>query len=353
MNHTQPTAGIMDKQSFAAFITQKRKAAGMTQEELAGRLYVTHTTVSKWERGLSYPDISLVPAVCRTLQISEHEFFTACDDIGARRQEKDAAHWRLMVWGWQLFFLIGYGITVLTCFICNLAISHRLDWFFIVLASLALAFCLTSLPFFLHHRERAAICLLAASICLLLLLLACGIYTGGDWLGAGFAITAVCLLLPWSLYALWRFYGKHLLLLGFAVLTAWTFLLLTVIALVVKGDWLLSVAYPVAGYCYAFLWAYFAVIRWLPAGGFLKASVCTLITAMILPLSTAFATWLVGPGSDGMTFGAYFDWNDGLLHTVSDGNVVGNRAIFAALLAAAAVLLIIGTIREISKRRKK
>lgn len=187
----ETTTGL-NKQTFAAFIAAKRKAAGMTQEELARQLYVTHTTVSKWERGLSYPDIALVPEVCRLLGITEHEFFTACDDLQHRRQKRDAKHWRRLTLIGQGTLCGGYAVALLTCFICNLAVGHRLDWFFIVLTSLLLAFSLTSLPVFLK-RERAVISLSAATGSLLLLILTCGLYTGGGWLGAGFSIVAACL----------------------------------------------------------------------------------------------------------------------------------------------------------------
>lgn len=43
----------MEKTKFAAYMAEKRKQKGLTQEQLAERLYVTSTTVSKWERGVS------------------------------------------------------------------------------------------------------------------------------------------------------------------------------------------------------------------------------------------------------------------------------------------------------------
>lgn len=87
--------------------------------------------------GLSYPDIALVPEVCRLLGITEHEFFTACDDLQHRRQKRDAKHWRRLTLIGQGTLCGGYAVALLTCFICNLAVGHRLDWFFIVLTSLA------------------------------------------------------------------------------------------------------------------------------------------------------------------------------------------------------------------------
>ena len=50
----------MDKTQFGAFVAQNRKAMGWTQKELAEKLHVTDKAVSKWERGLSYPDVTLL-----------------------------------------------------------------------------------------------------------------------------------------------------------------------------------------------------------------------------------------------------------------------------------------------------
>ncbi len=52
-----------EKRSFGEYLRRKRLELAMTQKDLAQRLYVTESTVSKWERGLSYPDVSLVTAI--------------------------------------------------------------------------------------------------------------------------------------------------------------------------------------------------------------------------------------------------------------------------------------------------
>ena len=41
-------------------IKNLRKAKGLSQEELANRLNVVRQTISKWEKGLSVPDLSLI-----------------------------------------------------------------------------------------------------------------------------------------------------------------------------------------------------------------------------------------------------------------------------------------------------
>ena len=50
-------------------IRTRRQALGLTQEQLAQKLGVSAPAVNKWERALNYPDITLLPALARTLGV--------------------------------------------------------------------------------------------------------------------------------------------------------------------------------------------------------------------------------------------------------------------------------------------
>lgn len=71
----------MNKERLGAFIAGERKALGLTQRDLAARLHVTDKAVSKWERGLSYPDVTLLEPLAAALDLGVEELM-AC-----RRQE--------------------------------------------------------------------------------------------------------------------------------------------------------------------------------------------------------------------------------------------------------------------------
>ena len=337
-----------EKKSFGAYIRKKRQEAGLTQRQLAEQLFVAESTVSKWERGLSYPDVTLIPEVCRRLGISEHEFFAACDDVKGRAQEKDARAWRRTVLAWWWFFAAGYAAALLTCFICDLAIFHRLDWFWIVLTSLMLAFSFTNLPM-LIKRERAVVCMGAASLSLFSLLLACWAYVGDRWILGGLAITAACLALPWTVWALWRFYGKHMAVLTMGTLTLWVFGLLAVIRLFTGGNWLLGFAFPIAAFCLAYLWLYFAAARWLRVNYLLKAGVFALLTAFATPLGNSFSGWMM-PNQKTPALADYFAWGHMLTWTDVNGFSWVNVLVFAVMLVTAWVLLAAGMVLAVKRK---
>lgn len=54
-------------------ISSLRKERNMTQKDLAEKLHVTDKAVSKWERGLNYPDLSILPALAKVLDTSVAE----------------------------------------------------------------------------------------------------------------------------------------------------------------------------------------------------------------------------------------------------------------------------------------
>lgn len=62
--------GKMDNQKFGAFIASIRKEKGWTQLELAKKIKVTDKAVSKWERGLGFPDIQTMEPLAEALGVS-------------------------------------------------------------------------------------------------------------------------------------------------------------------------------------------------------------------------------------------------------------------------------------------
>lgn len=61
------------KTNIGDIISQTRQNKQMTQEEFASRLGVTPQAVSRWERGMGLPDISLVEGICSVLEISANK----------------------------------------------------------------------------------------------------------------------------------------------------------------------------------------------------------------------------------------------------------------------------------------
>lgn len=63
----------IDKEKFGSFVAQLRKEKGLMQKELAEKLCVSDKAVSKWERGLSIPDVTLLIPLAQTLGVTVTE----------------------------------------------------------------------------------------------------------------------------------------------------------------------------------------------------------------------------------------------------------------------------------------
>lgn len=63
----------MDCEKIGNFIMQNRKAKKLTQKQLADKLCVTDRAISRWERGVGTPDISLLITLGEILEVSVNE----------------------------------------------------------------------------------------------------------------------------------------------------------------------------------------------------------------------------------------------------------------------------------------
>lgn len=85
----------MKKQTFGNKIASLRKESGMTQLELAEKMGVTDKAVSKWERDLSFPDVSSIPRLAEIFGVSVDELMqvkAGTEDEPKKRKTEELVH---------------------------------------------------------------------------------------------------------------------------------------------------------------------------------------------------------------------------------------------------------------------
>ena len=88
----------MDQVKIGKYIAGKRKDLGYTQLQLAEKLGMSDKSVSKWERGVCLPDVSVYETLCEELGISLNEFL-AGEDIEAEKVIKKSEENLLKAFG--------------------------------------------------------------------------------------------------------------------------------------------------------------------------------------------------------------------------------------------------------------
>lgn len=77
----------VDEKDMGMFICKLRKENNMTQMELAQQLHVTDKAVSRWERGIGYPDIQLLPALSESWHVSVAELISCKKSLSYSNEE--------------------------------------------------------------------------------------------------------------------------------------------------------------------------------------------------------------------------------------------------------------------------
>ena len=78
----------MDNDRFARTIKNARLKKGYTQSQLADLLKVSNKTISKWETGRGYPDITLLANITSVLKLDYEELLQSNEYIIQKRKKK-------------------------------------------------------------------------------------------------------------------------------------------------------------------------------------------------------------------------------------------------------------------------
>ena len=77
----------MDQIKIGKFIQEMRKNKKITQNDLANKLNITDRAISKWENGICLPDASIMPELCKLLNITVNDLFSG-EIVDIRQNQK-------------------------------------------------------------------------------------------------------------------------------------------------------------------------------------------------------------------------------------------------------------------------
>ncbi len=132
----------MGESKIGPFIAQLRKERKLTQKELAAQLHITDKAVSKWERGLSCPDITLLTSLADILGVTTGELLNGQRSPSAPSEEVEKTIDNALVYAersassklvslrtiWTISFSVSLFLGAIVCAICDIAISGTFTW---------------------------------------------------------------------------------------------------------------------------------------------------------------------------------------------------------------------------------
>ena len=210
--------GNGNNEKIGKFICELRKSQRLTQKDLANKLGVTDKAVSKWERGLSYPDIELLIPLANILGVSTTELLMGEKNACSAQEEtetivNEAFHYSTNNTGSKMNkikqYLFGgisivFLIAIITCVICDYFINEQLTWSLIVISSLVASWLLLLPLFKLKEKVVKSFLIVLSVIIIPYLAVLSMILKSSSVFSLGTSISVA------SLVGLWCIYGVFL-----------------------------------------------------------------------------------------------------------------------------------------------
>ena len=140
----------MDQVRIGRFISETRKAAGLTQMQLAERLNITDRAVSKWERGIAMPDTSIMLELCGILGISVNELLCgekiSMENDSQKNEQlllemaKEAEAKNKTIWKTMWVLLIVSALGMLTSILLTVFLMENETWQLITILGICVVF---------------------------------------------------------------------------------------------------------------------------------------------------------------------------------------------------------------------
>lgn len=209
----------MEENKIGLFIRDRRLALGLTQQQLADKLGVTDKAVSKWERSVSYPDITLLRELAAALEVSVTELLAGERDetSGVPPEVEDVvvdtvayaetARRKNGGWRWWTFIALTAGcliaVLVLGIIYCAAGFDVRPG---VLLAIKSVAFgWAVCYPLLRTERPvRNALIIASVGVCPF-------IWSLGARHPGPFGIVAVSVACAWTVYGSWVLFRRSIL----------------------------------------------------------------------------------------------------------------------------------------------
>lgn len=241
----------MNENRIGQFIAELRKEKKITQKDLATQLHITDKAVSKWERGLSCPDIVLLTSIADILGVTTSELLngeknssvdaeTTVDNILNYAEKtvnkKIVTIQNIVAISFSLVLLLG----VITCSICDMAISHGFTWSLYPIST-SIFVWLISIPVIKFGKKGIMYSLISLSVFIIPFILVLNAIIEGKTLlvPIGIRMSLIAVVFLWLVYIIFRFLKNRIL-----VATAISLLLIIPLCLIINVSLSIFISEP-------------------------------------------------------------------------------------------------------------
>ena len=207
----------MNNEKIGQFIVALRKEKNLTQKDLAEKLHITDKAVSKWERNLSYPDITLLPLLAEVLGVTTGELLNGekNSNVDTETTVDNALNYaektvNKKIVSMQNIIAISFSVVLLLgiidCSICDMAISSGFTWSLYPISAIIFTW-LIFIPIIKFGKKGIVLSLISLSVFIIPFILILNAIIGNQnlFVAIGIRMSLIAIAFLWLVYFIFRF----------------------------------------------------------------------------------------------------------------------------------------------------